>query len=218
MKNSHRNSGNRQLKYAGRLNKMRSKQKRSEYTVEKILDSAFRIYTETLSTQISISVLSEYSGISIGSIYHHFTDIGGVSAALFSRCMAGLLDAVIKSTVKSDTLDALINDTVRSYLTWTKNNPDAARFIHASSFADYISRHQELIEPDKFSRIKILNEKLFSSRFKNELSVIPEFMYEILIIGPVAETARRWLSSDSKIDLKKAAQYLPGKILNSIKK
>jgi hypothetical protein len=41
-------------------------------------------------------------------------------------------------------------------------------------------------------------------------------MMEMLLIGPVAETARRWLSDPASVDLDEAAAVLPSRIWRSL--
>lgn len=42
-------------------------------------------------------------------------------------------------------------------------------------------------------------------------------MIEVLVMGPLAEAARRWLSSTYEIDLTEAARYLPDHIWRSLR-
>jgi AcrR family transcriptional regulator len=195
---------------------MPDRRKRAGNTVTKVLDAALEIFSETSSTQAPVSLLGERSGASVGSIYHHFGSLEGVSAALYSRCMNGLLEYIIRSVSGPERLEEVIRGLVSSYLAWTRKNPEAARFIHASAFAPYIAAYAREIDGAKAAQMERLNEILRSHAAEGRVAVLPEFMYEMLIIGPVAETARRWLASAPGVNLKAAEKHLPGRILKSI--
>ncbi|MFG3604665.1 hypothetical protein [Micromonospora chersina] len=49
-----------------------------------------------------------------------------------------------------------------------------------------------------------------------EFATLPEPLVEMLLIGPVAETARRWLAGVPGIDLGQAARVLPDRIWRSL--
>jgi hypothetical protein len=49
-----------------------------------------------------------------------------------------------------------------------------------------------------------------------EIATLPEPLIEMLLIGPVAETARRWLAGVPGIDLRQVARVLPDRIWRSL--
>ncbi|MGW7056134.1 hypothetical protein [Streptomyces sp. NPDC054887] len=49
-----------------------------------------------------------------------------------------------------------------------------------------------------------------------EIAPLPAPVLEVLVMGPVEETARRWLASTYDIDLDQAARILPDRILRSL--
>ena len=49
------------------------------------------------------------------------------------------------------------------------------------------------------------------------IMALPEPLLEMLIIGPVAEIARRWLAGAPGIELDEAAQLVPERIWRSVR-
>ncbi len=188
----------------------------SEKTVETTLDAALRIFGETGSVRVPVARLVELSGVSVGSIYHHFGSADGLSAALYVRCMNGLLDRIIAAIGSETRIDSVIRKLVRAYLGWTSDNRDAARFVHASAFASFIPGRWDEILAGKVARIGVLMEIVQRHVGEGSVAKLPAFMYEILIIGPLAETARRWLTGAPGIDIEAAARLLPERILRGI--
>jgi AcrR family transcriptional regulator len=185
-------------------------------TAARVLDAALELFEEHSSIQIRVKSLCARSGVSVGSIYHHFGGMEGVSAALYSRCMDGLLGRILESVGKRDRVAPLVRALVAAYLDWTEENPAAARFIHASAFAPYYSRFQAAIAGAKQAHMEKLAALIDSQARAGAIVRMPGFLYEMLIIGPVAEAARRWLAGMPGIDLAAARRILPARILESI--
>lgn len=191
------------------------KQKRSESTQDKILASAMQIYRDIGSVQIPVSLLSERSGISVGSIYHHFESMEGVAAALYMRCLGSLLDAVSESLLGAQNISHAVKKIVRTYLSWTGANPYEAKFVHASFAAPFISHYKQKIDACRSQRIeKIANRVMLL--LPEKMRRVNPALIEIMIIGPAAETSRRWLTGEPGVDLKQAAKLLPQYILDGL--
>ena len=133
--------------------------------------------------------LAVESGTSIGSIYHHF----------------GSLDAVLPKTDLESGIDAL----VAAYLHWTRDFELDARFLH---FGHALTTDE--LESARVSRVSALVRWL--TRFVDELVPLPAALFEMLLIGPLAETARRWLVRFPGVDLDQAITALPPRLLASI--
>lgn len=194
-----------------------TRQARSDSTRGRVLDGALELFGETSSVEVPVRLLSARSGVSVGSIYHHFGDMAGVSAALYSRCMCALLDHMLASVPAGGRLEALVGSTVRSYLGWTRRNILEARFIHASAFAPFAAAYREDIRKEKAGRMERLAAALAAHTRSGGARALPFFVLEMLVIGPVAETARRWLSGSPDADLDAAERHLPGRILRSVR-
>lgn len=52
---------------------------------------------------------------------------------------------------------------------------------------------------------------------RGEIAPLPAPVVEVLVMGPLTEAARRWLSSTYEIDLTEAARYLPDHIWRSLR-
>jgi AcrR family transcriptional regulator len=195
-----------------------TRQARSDNTRERVLDAALALFDETSSVEVPVKLLGERSGVSVGSIYHHFGSVSGVAAALYSHCMGALLDHLLESIAGAERLEAVIEKIVRSYLVWTKRNAVKARFIHASAFAPFIGEYHTEIEKEKSGRMERLAAVVHAHVDTGRVKELPLFVHEVLIIGPVAEAARRWLSGGSDADLALAVKHLPTQIRDLIRR
>lgn len=99
-------------------------------TRQRVLDAAAAICAASGANSLSIAALTEASGVSNGSIYHHFGSREGVIAALvldaFSSFQEGLVSVLGEHP---DDAQAGIESMVRYHLNWMESNPDLARLL-----------------------------------------------------------------------------------------
>lgn len=105
---------------------------------------------------------------------------------------------------------------VRAYLRLTREHHDAAMFIHASAYATFLPAHASIITAEKDPRMTRLLAWLRPHLDTGGVAALPIPLIEMLLIGPAAETARRWLSGDPSIDLTEAEGALPPRIWRSL--
>jgi AcrR family transcriptional regulator len=198
---------------------MSPKQQRGEETVQRLLSAALDVYAGKGFEGFTVQAVTAASGVSLGSLYHHFGSFDGLAAALYSRCMSDLLDTLIDALRAPGTAaaDAGIRGMVAAYLRFVQEHPAAARFIHASSDARFLPGHAALIAEAKAPRIAAMVEWLRPHVRAGRVVDLPEPLMEMLLIGPVAETTRRWLAGVPGIDPAVAADLLPERIWQSLR-
>jgi AcrR family transcriptional regulator len=195
---------------------MSPKQQRGTETVDRLLSTALDVFAESGQDGFTVSAVTTASGVSLGSLYHHFGSFDGLAAALYSKCMAQLFDALIAALQRTRTARTGIRALVVTYLRFTEEHPAAARFIHASAYAGYLAAHASQINAAKAPRLEAVAGWLRPHVASGELAHLPEPLIEILLIGPVAETARRWLSGVPGVDIGQAVRVLPDRIWRSL--
>lgn len=180
----------------------------------RLLDAALTVHMRP--DGLTMTAVIKESGASSGSLYHHFGSFDGLAAALYARCMARLLDALIDAVEPLRDARAGIEAIVRAYLRFTRDHRAEARFIHASAYATFLPAHAATIAAAKQPRLARLVGWLQPHLDRGEVADLPAPLIEMLLIGPVAETARRWLAGDPTIDLAIAETLLPPRIWRSL--
>ena len=196
---------------------MSPKQHRSAETVDRILTTALDLYAAKGHNGLTMTGLIAETGISSGSLYHHFGTIDGLAAALYSRCMSDLLDSLIAALERARTARTGVKALVEAYLRFVQDNRTAAHFIHASSYAGFLPVYAERIAAEKAPRMRRIADWLRPYVEAGQVTALPDPLTEMLVIGPVAETSRRWLSGAPDIDLATAARLLPERIWQSVR-
>ena len=197
---------------------MPGKQRRGEETARRLLDAALAVHDEAGPDGFTVQAVVSASGVSLGSLYHHFGSFDGLAAALYARCMAELLDGIVASLERSRTARGGVRAVVTAYLRFVEAQPRQARFIHASAYASYLPAHVDAIAATKEPRLARIARWLAPHVRDGAIVDLPDPLTEMLLIGPVAELSRRWLAGATDIDLGTAARVLPDRIWASVRK
>ncbi|MEU3607039.1 TetR/AcrR family transcriptional regulator [Streptomyces sp. NPDC035033] len=196
---------------------MPPKQPRGEVTADRLLTAALKVYAESGHEGFTVHAVTKASNISAGSLYHHFGSFDGLAAALYARCMKQLFDRMSSALARSLTGPSGVRALVEAYLGFTEEHADAALFLHASAYAGYLTAHAEEIRAAKEPLRQTAAAWLAPRIAAGEIAPIPESLIEAIVIGPIAEVARRWLSSTYDADLTEARQVLPELIWRSLR-
>ncbi|MEU9121019.1 TetR/AcrR family transcriptional regulator [Streptomyces sp. NPDC048506] len=195
---------------------MSPKQQRGEATVDRLLTTALHVYAATGQQGFTVNAVTRASGVSLGSLYHHFGSFDGLAAALYTRCMEQLFGELTVAVTRTRTARTGVRALVRAYLRFTEEHADAALFLHASAYSGYLTAHADRIRAAKAGMLAGIVDWMRPRMAAGEIAPTPEPLIEALVIGPVAETARRWLSSTYDVDLAQAARILPDRIWRSL--
>ncbi|MEU8027720.1 TetR/AcrR family transcriptional regulator [Streptomyces sp. NPDC049099] len=195
---------------------MSPKQQRGEATVEQLLNAALRVYAESGEQGLTVAALTRASGVSLGSLYHHFGSVDGLMNALLLRWLERLLSELVASLEGTRTAHTGIRALVGAYLSFVQEHREAALLLH-SSYAD----RQGMADGKKLrdaqeARLSPLAQWAQAYVDSGELAPLPPPLIESLILGPVVGVARRWLSGIEDVDLEQAALVLPDRIWLSV--
>ncbi|SDH04596.1 transcriptional regulator, TetR family [Lentzea fradiae] len=151
---------------------------------QSLLDAALALVSEGGLDAVTIAALTERSGMSNGSIYHHFGSRAGVFAQLYADSYAGCLTAMVPA-LDDRPARPVVRDLVLRYVDWVMENPSRARFLYAApDHADPVAKQAQFAPVMRW----------FSERMAaGELRTVPPWALEPVALGPVHESVRRYL-------------------------
>ncbi|MCT7350810.1 TetR/AcrR family transcriptional regulator [Streptomyces sp. 15-116A] len=194
---------------------MTPKQQRGEATVELLLDAALRVYAEEGEQGLTVHAVTKASGVSLGSLYHHFGSLDGLLNALLMRWLGRLLGEMLAALEPARTARTGIRALVRAYVGFVQEHRAVGMLLH-SSRADRLTMTQaQMLRDAQEARLTPLSAWLRTHVERGEVAPLPEPVLESLILGPVIGASRRWLTMGD-IDLDEAARVLPDRIWRSI--
>jgi AcrR family transcriptional regulator len=193
-----------------------AKAKRADDTRTRVLDAALAVYERVGREGFGVHAIVATSGVSLGSIYHHFGSMDGLCAALYARSMAALLDEIVAALQSVRSLSRGVTVIVEAYLGFARHERPAMSFIHASAYASFLPAHAALIAESKSAQLASVVAFFAKHVEAGRVVALPVALLEIMVIGPVAELTRRWLADSNTIDLELAQRLLPARIVASI--
>ncbi|MGW8887979.1 TetR/AcrR family transcriptional regulator [Streptomyces sp. NPDC055749] len=195
---------------------MSPKQQRGAVTADLLLDAALRMYGEEGERGITVGAVTKASGVSLGSLYHHFGSIDGLVAELMHRWLGRLLGELAMALQAAPTTRTAIEALVRAYLAFVQEHRAAALLLHSATADRYgMAKGKELRDAQE-ARLSPFAEWLKPRVESGEIAPLPLALIESLVLGPVVAVARRWLSGIDDVDLDEAARVLPDRIWRSL--
>lgn len=192
---------------------------RSQNTAERrqqILLATLALFSEYGLTNTTIAAISERSGASVGSIYHHFGDREGVLYALYHQCFAACF-AELTQAVQSETSARLgIVALVNTYLGWIGSHPEQGRLMYEASGGDLLLNHRDQIMVFKgefYAEIMAWMQPYITS---GEIIALPPWAYDVIVMGPAHEFARRWLAGMREMPLAAAQEVIADAVWRAI--
>ena len=184
-------------------------QRRGQQTVEKVLDVALACFSEQGLHAATIQDLSARSGVSVGSLYHHFGSRQGVVFALYRRSLEAMLTAITASVVRHRDARRGVRALVRAYLAFAEKYPDETRLIYAAAHSDLVESHRDELDTLAASLVAPLVQWVAPHIEAGRIIALPPAMLEVVLIGPVAEASRRILTGTPGLSFAEAAATLP---------
>ncbi len=172
---------------------LQMQRQKSDNTRTKIIQAASKLFVERGYHDVSIKDVRDLSGISNGSIFHHFGSKDGLALQLYlaerdSYWAHGMNALEAAGNLPEDAIAAA----VAAVLEYQTSNPGRHNFMIECASADWMARHAE--------HVTALNQK-FAARFAHWaephlksgrlLPMHPE-LYAALIFGPAQWLARSW--------------------------
>lgn len=163
-----------------------------------ILDAALACFTELGLEATTIDMIRARSGASVGSLYHHFRNKEAVASALFveamrdhwDRLMAGL-EALQKGHASVENGIRVI---VQTYATWVEEHPDWARYVFLGRGVVTDPEARETLRRQNGERQRQLQSTFERWQETGGLRDLPNELIHPLIIGPIQDYCRQWLT------------------------
>ncbi|GJF35042.1 TetR family transcriptional regulator [Kitasatospora sp. NE20-6] len=195
---------------------MSPKQQRGEATVELVLDEALRLFAASGEAGLTVQAVTRASGVSAGSLYHHFGSIDGLVSALTARWLGRLLQEMADALAHTRTARTGVEALVRAYLAFVRDHPEAAMLLHsAAADRGTMARGRELRDAQE-ARMSPFAAWIGQHVAAGGLAPLHPALVESLVMGPVVGVVRRALSGIDDVDLEEASRVLPDRIWRSV--
>jgi AcrR family transcriptional regulator len=194
-----------------------SKQARGQATTDRVLDAALRCFVRDGVQGATIQDIAARSGVSIGSIYHHFGSRERILLELYRRCLERMLAHVTRAVVRKRAARDGVRAMVTSYLRFVESNRDEALLIFAAAHTE-LTRDFRPELAELAARVTApLASWLAPHIASGAVIALPRALYEVALIGPAAEASRRILTGTPGLSFTSARRVLPELVWSAVK-
>jgi len=125
-------------------------------TRQQILDATLSLFSSKGYFNTSVRDIARESGVSIGSIYHHFKDKEGIASAMYNN----LLDRMIEELSQIKASNKTTHDRCRSVISFlfemTEQEPEAMEFMLSSKHRDFLPNEKPVCSSAPFELMRDL--------------------------------------------------------------
>lgn len=193
------------------------KQARGKATAERLLDAAMDVYADRGPEGFTATAVVETSGVSVGSLYHHFGSFDGLAAALFARCSTELIDTLAEAIRPQQEAKAGVHAFVTAYLRWCVEHRDGAHLMLALPYLGHLRVHTEQLLDETVGDYAAIAAWFAPHIEAGRIAALPQHLLECLVIGPITELVTRWLIGMPGVDIDEAFDLLPERVWQTIK-
>jgi AcrR family transcriptional regulator len=164
-----------------------------------VLDAAAELFDARSYDAVSIGDLTSASGVSNGSIYHHFSSKDGVLAALVVGALTDYQDALL-STLAAHAGDARggVRAGVALHLRWCEDNARAARLIVAYRNAVAAGAGREPLRAANRAFLRGVRRWLAVHQAAGAIPEADVNLIHAVVFAPAQELASLWLAGRVK--------------------
>ncbi|MBO8191130.1 TetR/AcrR family transcriptional regulator [Streptomyces oryzae] len=182
---------------------------------ESLLDAALDVFAEGGILGVGIEQIRRRAGASPSSVYHHFRDIGDLTAALLLRTFERVTEHMQERIRGASTAEETVRTLVDSFLEWALGHPDEARFMYQAMALELSGeQHRKILEAKAglqepiFARLRALSQA-------GELPAWPPGHLNSILLGAAHDACRHYLTG-AEMDPAWMRATLPGAAWRSL--
>lgn len=123
-------------------------------TRELILNGALRLFTERGYFNTSVQDVTRLSGVSIGSIYHHFEDKESIARALYQRELEVMSDAIEAIIIRRSSVQERCHAIIALLLEVTEQRPAAMEFMLYAKHREFLPDERPICSSRPFTLMR----------------------------------------------------------------
>jgi len=183
---------------------------------EALLDAALACFEQHGLMRTGIEDIRKAAGASPSSVYHLFKDLPALVAALLERTFRRHHAAVAPRVLATRTARTAVRMVVEAHLDWVFECEAEARFMYQALALELDGEHRAALRAVKAALKAEMTGHL------TDLGVFAgtrpsEATLDVVLLGPVHQACRLWLSSPTSIDPKWMRAVLPDLAWRSVR-
>ncbi|WAS90011.1 TetR/AcrR family transcriptional regulator [Nannocystis punicea] len=183
---------------------------------EALLDAALRCFEQHGLMRTGIEDIRKAAGASPSSVYHLFKDLPALVAALLARTFQRLHDSVGPRVLTTRTPRTAVRTLVEAHVDWVLGHEAEARFMYQALALELDGEHRAALRAHK-AALKADLTAHFTGLGVFPRARAPEVMLDVVLLGPVHQACRLYLSSPGSVDPRWMRTALPDLAWRSVR-
>lgn len=156
------------------------------------------------------------SGVSIGSIYHHFGNKQGIAEAILVAALSEHKALLRSGMSQAANCEQSVRQIVHATALWISQNADAARFVLRFRNAIHAAGSEKLKEHNRNALLPLL-KRLSAWHAEGALRDLPKEIIAPVLLGPLYDYAKLWLAGNASASPEQLAHYFADAAWDSLK-
>lgn len=173
-----------------------------------VLAAALDLLTQRGYEATTVEAIRKASGVSIGSIYHHFGGKEGIAAALYLDALRDYQAGFLAALQGRHGARTGIEAAVRFDVDWIAANPDAARLLLADREARAAAAATDDLRATNRAFFSAVQAWMAPRAARGEIRRLDPDLFEALVLGPSHAYARHHLAGRATTPLATARRAL----------
>lgn len=173
-----------------------------------ILRTALACFTEMGVAGTNISDICGRAGVSVGSLYHHYTSKEQLAAALYIEGIRDYQEGLTAEMSRHESARGGVQGIVRYHLGWVKKHNDWARFLFQERHAEFMGETDDEFRKLNTEFVGKIGGWILKHIGSGELRRMPPDLYACIILGPCQEYSRIYLSGHFMTPMEKAVREI----------
>jgi AcrR family transcriptional regulator len=191
--------------------------RRSGATRRAILKAALGSFASKGFAASTLDDVHRRSGISIGSIYHHFGSKEQIGGALYVEGLRDYQESIISALMKSSDARTAIRSIIIRHLDWIRANPAWSEYLFENRRSKFVAATELEIRQLNQNMFREVGLVLNKYRRRGEILRLPLDVTIAILIGPAQQFARMWLEHRAELDISVATNALADAAWRSIR-
>ncbi len=183
---------------------------------KEIIRAALACFTELGIDQTGMADIRKKSGVSTGSIYHHFTGKEQLAAEVYLEGIRDYQEGFLAAMEEKQDAREGILAVISYHLKWVEDNPEWARFLFRERRADFMkATEEEFVSTNAafFGRASLWIGRHIKA---GSIRRLPPDLYVALLLGPCQEYTRMHLAGHARANPAEIARELADAVWRAI--
>jgi AcrR family transcriptional regulator len=164
-------------------------------TRTRILDAALAGFLEAGYEQTTVARIRERSGVSNGTLFHHFPTKEALADALYLESIASFQEGLWELLARRPrSLRAAVRSLIAHQVQWIETHVDRARFVYTRGTLEGDSPGGEQLEEMNRRLAAAYEAWLAPLLHRGQVRPVSMLMLNAIVTGPTHAMARRWLA------------------------